>query len=735
MRGLGLASIVLAACAATAQATWSIVLFDSRTGEIGIASATCLANFDLQANSPVVVVGRGAAAAQSSVDVTGQNRMLIRDRLRAGVEPANILAELAATDLSHESRQYGIVGAPGIGVSFTGLEDGPWAGGVAGSFTYTHAGQTGVITYAIQGNVLTGEPVVSAALQAVIETNSDLPGRLMAGMEAARSLGGDGRCSCTSGGATACGSPPASFARTANCGYFIISRAGDADASVLSLATTCNTPPAAEDLDGDGMKELLVPDSSSANGAAFRVFANTTPPGSAMPVLGASTSYPCVVNPTCITTGDFTRDGRPDVVVGGGSTATGAAGALTSYRTRPDGRLEASQEIATPRRVQSVVVADLDGVNGPDLAYATSTQVFVAMNTGTGVFSAPVAVGNPVTPSGLSVADLNGDGAADILIGAGFTSVRYYTGRGDGTFNALTSIPVGVTTRGAVVGDFNGDGRKDIAVVLNSSVNSVVVLTNSPTGFSSTQTLALNSIGGSLCLADVNGDGKQDLACLDSVYRLVTMTSSPTGIFSVAQRLTAGSAAGALILSDLNGDGLPEAVASMGSTMVMGNVRGTFVNPTGYAAGKYFIDLNIANQSATAIDPVIQMRTAFDALRLGLTGVPDAVCSRVAFANGLTNLTIGKRTAMVVELRDHRGQPVVVPASAIRVSVPGSALRATSHGPVVSLGAGRYSFDVTGQQVGTDRFSVVVTTAAGPITIMPAPTAAVYSGISRTIIR
>jgi hypothetical protein len=735
MKNLALASLFVAAGTTLAHATWSIVLVDSRTGEIGIASATCLTNFDLQANSPVVVVGRGAAAAQSSVDTTGQNRTLIRDRLSAGVLPSEILAELALVDGGHETRQYGIVGLPGAGITFTGLEDGQWAGGVSGSFSYTYAGQSGTITYAIQGNVLTGQPVIAAALQAVMQTNADLPGRLMAGMEAAKTLGGDGRCSCASGGPTGCGSPPPSFVRTANCGYFIISRTGDSDVGAFSLATACNTQPAAEDLDGDGMKELLVPDSSSPSGAAFRVFGNTALPGSTMPAFGDSTSYPCVANPTCIATGDFSRDGKPDVVVGGGSTVAGAAGAITLYRTGASGRLEARQDIATSRRVQSVVLADIDGVNGVDLVFSTSTQVLVALNNGTGGYAAPVALGNPVTPSGLAVADLNGDGALDVIIGAGFNGVRYYTGRGDGTFNAMTTISLTNAARGVVVHDFNRDGRKDIAVLMNSSSGSLSILQNTGTGFTAAQTISLSAVGSSLCLADLDGDGAQDLACYDSSFRLVTIPAASNGAFAVSQRVTVGSAAGSLLVADLNGDGVPEAVSTTGSTLILGNARGTYINPVGFAAGKYFLDINIANQSATAVDPVIQMRSSFDAIRALLVGLPDASCSRVTLSTGSTNLTRGKKAQMIVELRDHRGLPATVPPSSLLVSVEGSGQRATSNAAPVSLGGGRYGIEVTGVQPGTDRFRIVAVTSRGPVTVMPSPAVTVSPGLPQGVAR
>ncbi|MEY4675133.1 MAG: hypothetical protein RL148_2917 [Planctomycetota bacterium] len=206
--------------AAPLQATWSIILVDRRTGEIAIASATCLAGFDLKNGASVVRVGRGAAAAQSFVDSSGQNRLLIFTQLGAGTDPAQILAQLAASDPGHQTRQYGIVDVQGRAIGFTGNQAGAWAGHLTGSI--------GDIVYAIQGNVLTGQPVVQAAEQAVRLTAGDLPEKLMAAMEAARAMGGDGRCSCPNG-PTACGAPPTTFNYSAYIGYMLVARPGDVD--------------------------------------------------------------------------------------------------------------------------------------------------------------------------------------------------------------------------------------------------------------------------------------------------------------------------------------------------------------------------------------------------------------------------------------------------------------------------------------------------------------------------
>ncbi len=205
----------------TVRATWSIILVNRRTGEVAIASATCLTGFDLQREASVVLVGRGAAAAQSFVDNTGQNRLLIFQQLQAGTDPSQILALLAASDSGHQSRQYGIVDTQGRAVGFSGTGAGAWAGHLTGVI--------GDIVYAVQGNVLTGPAVITAAEQAIRTTPGDLAEKLMAAMEASRFFGGDGRCSCNGNSPTQCGAPPASFTKSAHIAYMVVARQGDTD--------------------------------------------------------------------------------------------------------------------------------------------------------------------------------------------------------------------------------------------------------------------------------------------------------------------------------------------------------------------------------------------------------------------------------------------------------------------------------------------------------------------------
>lgn len=218
--------LALALLAGPAAATWSIVAVDRRTGEVAVASATCLSNFDLKRFVPVIVVGKGAGASQSAVDIAARSRKVIYRELGKGTTPEEILA-LLANIAGHSSKQYGIAAMNGSPVTFTGSGAGAAAGGVAGF--------DGDVAYAIQGNVLTGDEVFLVAESAFLDTPGDLGQRILAGMEAAYALGGDGRCSCSQTRPTSCGVPPPGFEKSAHVGFLLLARMGDTDGGCDSL--------------------------------------------------------------------------------------------------------------------------------------------------------------------------------------------------------------------------------------------------------------------------------------------------------------------------------------------------------------------------------------------------------------------------------------------------------------------------------------------------------------------
>ena len=201
------------------QATWSIVILNTRTREVAIGSATCIRNSDLKLAVPLVLVGEGVAASQAGVSSVAVNRIRIWADMQAGMTPEEILADIIANDIQYRVRQFGIAAFSGPPVSYSGdftREANPALTGVIGD-----------LQYAIQGNILTGDAVADAAELALLTTDGDIGQRLMAAMEGARSYGGDGRCSCGNPDPTYCGSPPDDFEKSAHIGFVIVARIGD----------------------------------------------------------------------------------------------------------------------------------------------------------------------------------------------------------------------------------------------------------------------------------------------------------------------------------------------------------------------------------------------------------------------------------------------------------------------------------------------------------------------------
>jgi hypothetical protein len=213
-----------------ARATWSIVVVNHRTGEVAVAGATCIPQLNLMQAIPVAVVGKGGGVIQASGDPAGL--LIIHAGLLAGEDPALILQDVLDAAQSPGQHQIGIVSFDGAPVTFTGRSAQAAKGGVVG--------EVGDLSYAIQGNVLTSSQVWLSAEQALLSTPGDLGQKVLAAMEAARSWGGDGRCSCSITSATSCGAPPPGFTKSAHCGFVIVARMGDVD-SPCTQSQNCAT--------------------------------------------------------------------------------------------------------------------------------------------------------------------------------------------------------------------------------------------------------------------------------------------------------------------------------------------------------------------------------------------------------------------------------------------------------------------------------------------------------------
>jgi uncharacterized Ntn-hydrolase superfamily protein len=204
-----LALAFLLAAHAPAFATWSVIAIDASTGQVIIASATCVRQSGFPARQPngardlmdvqaVIVPGVGVAACQAGVDNTRENQMLVYTEMKKGTPPAQIL-DMLKKDPNIERRQFGILSIPNGGtVTASNNRVGFNGSGNSVSSLY-FGGRVGAdIHYQVQGNTLLGDQVVHLAALAFTRANGTLADRVMAAMEAADHYGGDHRCNCGS---------------------------------------------------------------------------------------------------------------------------------------------------------------------------------------------------------------------------------------------------------------------------------------------------------------------------------------------------------------------------------------------------------------------------------------------------------------------------------------------------------------------------------------------------------
>lgn len=709
MGAVGAVGAGLAALAGHAQATWSIIIIDTRTREIAVASATCLTGFDLQAETPILVPRVGAGTAQSFVEPTGLNLTFIRDSLVAGLTPDQILAGLASRDPGHQTRQYGIVDAEGRTLTFSGTGAGPWAGG--------ETGRLGDLVYAVQGNVLTGEVVVRASVDAILNTPGGLADKLMASMEAARAMGGDGRCSCHAPRADGCGAPPPAFTKSAHIAYMLIARDGDDNAcqAVYRVGNQTQSVTTA-DVNADGKPDLL----ASAAGA-MGVAINISPVGGP-PVFSDPVVLPIASTLRDVAVADFDADGRPDVAV-----ADLAAGSVRLFATRADGTLEPGPVWPMAAQASALLAADLNSDGRPDLAAAcvAADVVAIRFNAGGGVFGPVVALATGDGPNLLALADADSDRDPDLLVShVGDRRAVLLRNDGAGAFTQERQFTAVTAPTAIAYADLNDDGLADI-VTTTTSETSVRVLIRNTGGTYAVSSLPLGTSAGPVVVRDFDGDGKADLLAVGRATRAMGfIRGAGDGTFEAVRWSTVGRLAGRLADADLDGDGdidLAMTIPANGTIMATANLAGPGVIPQfgdrGCAAGAYYMEFNVANTVAADPDPVFTLADQFAAWSAGLAGVPDAV--RSAATLEIERLpSDGVRTAeLVIELRDRAGAVIHHPR---HVSLEQTAGPGVGLGPVRALGGGRYAASVrAGAACGEAELIVRVAHEPRDVILMP----------------
>jgi hypothetical protein len=240
--------------------------------------------------------------------------------------------------------------------------------------------------------------------------------------------------------------------------------------------------------------------------------------------------------------------------------------------------------------------------------------VAVLVGNGDGTFQSAVTYDSgAMQTETIAVADVNGDGKPDIIVGnhCGCSGqIGVLLGNGDGTFQTVVGYFSFVGADKIVVRDVNGDGKPDVLVLAfcaggncPHSDGAVTVLLGNGDGTFQVPGDIYDSGGRqawSIAVADVNGDGKPDLlvanqctsqGCTQEFHGVVgVLLGNGDGTFQPVVNYSGGNHTSGVAVADVNGDGkldVLETDVGNGAGVLLGNGNGTFQQRVGYDTGGY----------------------------------------------------------------------------------------------------------------------------------------------------
>jgi uncharacterized protein (TIGR03437 family) len=329
------------------------------------------------------------------------------------------------------------------------------------------------------------------------------------------------------------------------------------------------------DFNGDGKPDVAVAAGDlwillSSGGGSFRTPVRIPIPASNNSAASADS----------LAAGDFNGDGKQDLVVG-----TAYGNGVYVLLGNGDGTFQAPVLYPTGGNVSSIAVADFNGDGKLDIAacgYSSSppanANAGILLGNGNGTFQSVKSLpGFGAGPYWLVAGDFNKDGKPDLAIANQGTpgdstdngGVQVFLGQGNGSFQNPVNYPAGINPNFITAADVNGDNVPDLIVATRAPnfTYSVDVLLGKGDGtFGSTASFSTEYGPTWIAVADLNGDGKPDLAiahcCGDTDTTF--MLGNGDGTFQPDVHLAAAVSPATLQVADLNGDGKPDLVIGLG---------------------------------------------------------------------------------------------------------------------------------------------------------------------------
>ena len=324
--------------------------------------------------------------------------------------------------------------------------------------------------------------------------------------------------------------------------------------------------------------------------------------------------YPTPDSAAGIVTGDFNKDGFPDIAVTNGQSST--ASQVTVYLGTGGGNFSFLGDFTVRSFPDDIVAADVNNDGKLDLILNYSNNggnpgqadnvLTILYGNGDGTFRPGTELVRTKQIRTFAAGDFNRDGNLDLALSECDTStcnIVFLKGNGAGVFTQTgTIVTTGLTESDMIARDMNGDGFIDILVIRTNDV--LLFGGNGAGGFNTftkftppkvctNPSTCTDSLTG-LTVGDFSNDGKMDFAvnqahacpnspCGDNtvyVYKNTGGDSFSRSSFGIGA--AAISAGGELLASDLNGDQNIDLIVNNGALRgggviyVLGHGDGTF---------------------------------------------------------------------------------------------------------------------------------------------------------------